>query len=635
MCGIAGILSLAPDVRVDPDAVATMAAQLAHRGPDDTGHYLDPRSRCGLGFRRLSIIDLDAGNQPLANEDQTVWAVFNGEIYNFRELRAALEQRGHQFRTHTDGEVIPHLYEEYGEHCFEHLAGMFAIALWDQRRGQLLLARDRFGKKPLGFAIHNRRLLFASEFKAILALPDVPRTVDPHALHSYLLFQYVPAPDAIYAGFAKLLPGHYVRLDAEQPAEPRQQAYWRLEPRPFRGTYDEAKERLHHLLLAAVQKRLIADVPLGAFLSGGVDSSIVVALMRELGVSPLRTFSIGFSDDRYDESSYARVIAERFDTEHHEHIVTPEARSVLDTLAWHYDEPFADSSAVPTYYVSKWTRESVTVALTGDGGDEAFAGYDRYHAAQIAGRFDLLPAPARSALAGLATWLPHHQPRTLTNRLYRFASALGASGARRYLSWMHIFTPAMLAAGYQAAFRAQLDEEAPLAWFDTLYDAAPGPAANRAVHADYASYLPYDLLTKVDIASMACGLECRCPMLDHELVEFALSLPLSWRLGPTGGKHILRDWARARLPDVILDRPKMGFGVPIGAWFRGELQDLVRHDILAPDSLPMRIFRPDWLEQLANDHLSGRANHEHRLWALLMLQLWHDRWQPIAFADQG
>ncbi len=628
MCGIAGILSLSPDVRVPRDALATMAAQLVHRGPDDEGYYLDPQGRCGLAFRRLSIIDVAGGHQPLPNEDQTVWVILNGEIYNFQELRAELAQQGHHFTTCSDTEAIVHLYEQQGEACFNELAGMFAIALWDQRRGRLLLVRDRFGKKPLTYVVHNDCLYFASEAKAILALPDIPRVLDAQSLHRYLIFQYVPAPHSIYRGFRKLLPGHYLAVDAQRPLHDRPRSYWHLDPRPFDGTYAEAKVRLGELLTAAVRRRLIADVPLGAFLSGGIDSSIVVALMRELGVSPLRTFSIGFPDPRYDETRYARLVARHFQTEHHEHVVTPQAREVLDTLAFHYDEPFADSSAIPTYYVSRWTRESVTVALTGDAGDECFAGYDRYQAARWAAWSDWIPPPLRRVFSYGAALLPANRPKTLANRLRRFIAALGDSPALRYLAWVNIFPPPLLASGYRPEFRAAVHFDEPLLWFAHLYDSIDGAAAERAMHADLASYLPYDLLTKVDIASMACSLECRAPMLDHELVAFARSLPLAWRLGLRGGKRILKDWARTRLPAEVLRRPKMGFGVPVGEWFRSELRDLVRDRLLAADRFCCHIFRPEWLRALVDRHLSGRANFEHQLWALLMLQLWHDRWHP-------
>ena len=638
MCGITGILSLSPDARVDAESLRLMAKQLTHRGPDDEGYYLDSRGRCGLGFRRLSIIDLAGGHQPLTNEDETVWIVFNGEIYNFRELRRDLENRGHRFRTNTDGEVIVHLYEEQGTQCFSALAGMFAIALWDSREGSLILARDRFGKKPLVYGRQGGSFYFASEIKAILALPGVTRKLDPQALHEYLIFQYVPAPLSIYRGFQKLSPGHWIKLIHDAAAttgEPVQQAYWRV-PRPeerrtkaFRGTYEDAKRRLGELLTKAVEKRLLADVPLGAFLSGGIDSSIVVALMRKLGVSPLRTFSIGFPDPRYDETAYARRVAKEFGTEHHEHIVTPRAADVLDTLAWHYDEPFADSSAIPTYYVSRYTRGYVTVALTGDAGDECFAGYDRYLAARLAARFDWIPAGFRYAAATLAGVLPHRTAKSVTNRAYRFLSALGQNPARRYLSWINIFPHALLAEGYHPGFAERLSFEEPLDWFDSLYSNEPGTAAECANYVDFVSYLPFDLLTKVDIASMACSLECRSPFLDHELVEFALSLPIEWRLGRKGGKRILKDWAADILPGEVLNRTKMGFGIPVGEWFRGELRSLLEEHLLSTESISRRIFDEKWLRGILNSHITGRINFEHPLWALLSLELWGRRWQPV------
>ncbi|MFQ5807651.1 MAG: asparagine synthase (glutamine-hydrolyzing) [Phycisphaerae bacterium] len=629
MCGIAGIVSLSPDARVDLPPLRAMAAQLVHRGPDEEGFYQDPQGRCGFGFRRLAIIDVEGGHQPISNEDGSVWLVFNGEIYNFRELREELERRGHTFRTRSDSEVIVHLYEQYDDACLERLAGMFAIAIWDEKAGTLLLARDRFGKKPLTYASHDGRLYFASEAKAILALPGVPRDMDPQSLHRYLLFQYVPAPHSIYRGFRKLPPGHALRVAGGEPLRDELHAFWRVpQPAPFAGSYEDARVRLGELLTKAVERRLLADVPLGAFLSGGIDSSIVVGLMRKLGVSPLRTFSIGFPDERYDETAYARRVAEAFQTEHHEHTVTPQAREILDTLAWHYDEPFADSSAIPTYYVSRYTRDSVTVALTGDAGDECFAGYDRYVAAKLAARFEALPLGVRSLLAEMANILPRRNPKSASNRLQRFLAALGRAPARRYLSWVNIFPPALLATGYQREFAERIDFDEPLHWFDELYVGGRGAALERANWTDFHSYLPYDLLTKVDIASMACSLECRCPFLDHELVEFALSLPSAWRLGRGGTKRILKDCARHFLPPEVLTRAKMGFGVPVGEWFRDELRDLLRERLTEAGSLCRRVFRPDWLRSVLNAHLSGRANYEHPLWALLMLELWRQRWQP-------
>jgi asparagine synthase (glutamine-hydrolysing) len=631
MCGLAGILALAPRRPVARDELERMAGQLVHRGPDAGAYYVDPRGRFGLGFRRLSIIDLPTGGQPLCNEDRTIWAAFNGEIYNFRELRRELTAAGHAFVTQGDAEVIVHAYEQFGAACFERLSGMFAIALWDEQRGVLHLARDRLGKKPLVMAEHEGRLYFASEAKAILALPEVPRRIDAQSLHRYLVFQYVPAPYSIFRGFSKLLPGHRREISAAADRSPAQVAYW-SPPRPepsdrLRSTsLEHAVGELDGLLTRAVEQRLVSDVPLGAFLSGGVDSSIVVGLMRRLGVSPLRTFSIGFEDARYDETRYARQVAALFQTEHHEQRVTPRAAEILPTLAHHFDEPFGDSSAIPTWYVSKFARQFVTVALTGDGGDECFAGYDRYRALQLARRLDWLPAIARRALAASAALLPHGRAKSLANRMHRFGAALGERGPRRYLNWVGVFTPDMLRDLYAPEFAQGLDLGEPAAWLERACEAAGGDDVQRANYADFVSYLPYDLLTKVDVASMACSLECRSPLLDHQLVEFALRLPMRLKLGPAGSKLVLKTWARRLLPREILHRRKAGFGVPVGEWFRGDLEPLLRERVLRRDGIAARLFRPEATTRLVEDHITGRANHEHRLWLLLMLELWQDAW---------
>ncbi|MEP0846256.1 MAG: asparagine synthase (glutamine-hydrolyzing) [Phycisphaerae bacterium] len=625
MCGIAGILTLSPQTRIEPQPLRTMADQLRHRGPDDDGVYVDPQGRCGLAFRRLSIIDLASGHQPMSTPDGHVWLVFNGEIYNFRELREDLRARGYAFRTQSDSEVILHAYQAFGDGFVSRLAGMFALALWDEPRGRLLLVRDRFGKKPLTYAVVGDRLYFASEAKAILALPEVPREVDPQALHEYLLFQYVPAPRSVWRRFQKLPPAHLltVRAGDAAPAAPRR---WWEPPRPakFKDSYADAKRELERLLLRAVERRLIADVPLGAFLSGGIDSSIVVAMMRRLGVSPLRTFSIGFADSRYDERPFAALVARRFETEHHEFVVAPHAMEALPTLAWHYDEPFADSSAIPTWYVARQTRGVVTVALTGDAGDECFLGYDRYRAARAAATLDWLPAGARRALARLGRTLPRGRAKSATHRAFRFLDALPERGSRRYLAWVNVWPAAALSEGYRREFSSRIEFDGPLAWFDGVYEALPGRPEDRANRADFLSYLPFDLLTKVDVASMAVGLECRSPFLDHELVEFAVSLPADWRIG----KRILRDVAAGVLPRCVLSRPKMGFGIPVGEWFRGELRDELRERLLDPAAFCACVLERSVLERTIDEHVSGLANHEHRLWALFMLEAWARTWRP-------
>lgn len=627
MCGIAGILGR--DGGVEEDALRRMATPLTHRGPDDEGVYVDPQGRAGLAFRRLSIIDLDGGRQPISNELGTIWVVFNGEIYNYRALRDDLAARGHRFRTASDSETIVHLYEEFGERCFERLSGMFAIAIWDEPAGRLLLARDRLGKKPLLFARRGTNFYFASEAKAILALPGSDAAIDPQALHEYFLFQYIPAPRCIFRDFAKLLPAHYAIVTPDALWPPVQTAYWASpQPARFSGTYDDARERIGELLESAVRKRLMSDVPLGAFLSGGMDSSVVVALMRRLGVSPLRTFSIGFTDPRYDETRYARQIAAQFQTEHHEEIVTPRAVEILDTLSYLYDEPFGDSSAIPTYYVSRAARRSIKVALTGDGGDEVFGGYDRYVAAQLAARLDRLPTFLRNTAAAAGGLLPRGRAKSRSNRAARFLISLSQPAWRRYFSWVNVILPESLADGYQPRFRSSFSWDEPLAWFRGLFESGGETGdAQRGMRADLVSYLPYDLLTKVDVASMGCGLECRAPLLDHELIEFALSLPVDWKIRGGRGKRILRDWAAGILPPSIRNRGKMGFGVPIGEWFRGELRDRLRAALLSGESICREIFRPEWLNMLLEEHLSARKNHEHALWLLLMLDSWQKRWR--------
>lgn len=646
MCGIAGILNLAPAPAsagpspiaaaptVAADSLRLMADAIRHRGPDDDGFYVDPRGRCGLAFRRLSIIDLSTGHQPLSNEDGTLWLVFNGEIYNYRDLRAELLAAGHAFRTQSDSETIVHGFEQWGKAVFARLHGMFAIALWDERRGMLTLARDRFGKKPLFVHREAGRLCFASETKAIRALPGFDRTLNPQAIHDYLTLQYVPNGD-IFRGESKIRPGCYASIEAESGATSAsaatvpQQRYYELPiSRRFAGSYADATGELDRLLTHAVEKRLISDVPLGAFLSGGIDSSIVVGLMRKLGVSPLRTFSIGFADPRYDESVHARHVAKHFQTEHHEQIVTPRARDAFDELAESYDMPFADSSAIPTLLLSRFARESVTVALTGDAGDECFGGYDRYRAAELGGAVDRFPRVLRGGLARLAPLFAASRPKTRRRRLYRFLESVGKPAARRYLDWITIFPPAMLAEGYQPEFAARVMLESPLAELAREFDSTPGSPAQRAAIVDVHSYLPEDLLTKVDIASMATSLECRAPFLDHRLVEFALSLPTQWKITTSGGKRILKDWARTLLPPQIRQRRKSGFGVPIGEWFRGELRNDLLEALERPDGVLSRIFRADWLRRLFEIHVSGNADHEHRLWALFMLDRWAARWKP-------
>jgi len=618
MCGIAGIASRTPSDLTAP--LRRMRDLIAHRGPDAAGEKVTPH--VALGIRRLAIVDLLTGDQPQCNEDGTVWTVFNGEIYNFQELREELSRKGHRLVTeHSDTETIVHLYEDLGERFVERLEGMFAIAVWDTRTGTLVLARDRMGKKPLLYVSESDRLTFASEHASLLAGLRGRPSIDPQAVRRYLRLGYVPAPGDAFAGLQKLPPAHVLVWRDGTVALRR---YWTP---PQAGTLtigeEDAVLELRRLLRAAVARRLIADVPIGAFLSGGVDSSGVVATMAEL-TPHVRTFSIGFDDAAYSELPHARRIAERYGTEHHEFVVRPEGLEVLDQLVRHYGEPYADSSAVPTFFLSKLTRRHVTVALNGDGGDELFAGYERHQAAQIASRFDRAPlSAAKLALWLVGSVLPDSlSPRSRARRVKRFVGALSLPPSERYLRWLGVFDTAQLAPLLDPAFAAETagaDDVASLTgqtwtWADPI---ATAQAIDRAV------YLPDDLLVKVDIASMANSLEVRSPLLDRELVEFAISLPTSLKIKAGERKYVLKKALADRVPRENMYRPKQGFGVPVGAWFRGDLGGFAEDIILSARARGRGYFRPDVLERLVRDHTSGREDHTHRVWSLLMLELWH------------
>jgi asparagine synthase (glutamine-hydrolysing) len=638
MCGIAGSVWFDSAKALDRGTLRRMTDVLAHRGPDGEGSYFS--AGVALGHRRLAVIDVAGGRQPLANEDDSIWVVLNGEIYNYRPLRQRLEQRGHRFRTQSDTETLVHLYEDEGPAMLGQLEGMFALALWDGRRRELLLARDRLGKKPLVYRLEDGRLLFASELKSLLEVPGVPRELDPQALDQYLTYQYVPHPRTIYRGINKLPPGH-LAFYREGRLEVR--PWWQLdfqaeEARPCatgsasasprdRPAADYAAE-LRDLLTAAVECRLQSEVPLGAFLSGGIDSTIVVGLMRKLG-GPLRTFSIGFPVAQYDETRYARLAARHFGTQHEEFQVEPRAVDVLPRLVWHYDEPFADSSALPTWCLSELTKRTVTVALSGDGGDELFAGYDRYRAVWLAERLDRLPAVVRRCLAArLWQRLPAGGgTKSLTRRWQRFAAALADAPARRYLDWVSVFNKLQRQSLYRPEFSATLGDNGPGEFLTAAMARADGrDAVTAASLADVVTYLPCDLLTKVDTASMAHGLECRQPFLDHRVVELAARMPARLKLRGGRGKRILRQAFGDLLPAAIRRRRKMGFGVPLDSWFRGELRDFARQILLDPLALGRGYFRSEAVHSLWDEHQAGRANHSHRLWALLILELWQRQW---------
>ena len=611
MCGISGIVSLNGNP-VSAQEVRRMCAALSHRGPDDEGFYLG--STAALGMRRLSIIDLVTGAQPVRNEDGSIWVVFNGEIYNFADLRRDLLRRGHAFYTATDTETIVHLYEEYAEGCVERLRGMFAFALWDERRKTLLLARDRLGIKPLYYAEVGGRLAFASELKAILELPEIQRTINWRSAAHVFSFLTTPPSESIIEGVRKLEPGCLLIASAGRPT--RLQRYWDVSFRPETGTSEETfVERVRGLLSESVRLHTISDVPVGAFLSGGLDSSAVVATMSRLASGPVRTFSVGFGESAFDETSHAREVARRFGTEHREVILGPEVADCLEDLAWHLDEPFGDSSAIPTYMVSKLASEHVKVVLSGDGGDELFAGYDRYVVEARERRYEALPGAARRVLRAVGAALPEGM------RGRRLLQHVSLSGADRYLDAAALFRRQEQSRLFRPEVLERMAGYDPWSWPREVLGQADGGWLAALQYLDLKAYLPLDILTKVDRMSMAHSLEVRVPLLDHRLVELAATIPPELRLLGGSTKHIFKKALRGILPDAIIDRRKHGFAIPLGGWFRGPLRHAVR-DILLSDTARRRgIFDDACIERLLRRHQRGRGLDLH-IWTLLSFELW-------------
>lgn len=620
MCGIAGIFEFHRQEPVSRDLVHRMNETIVHRGPDDEGIHVGPG--IGLGFRRLSIIDLAGGHQPISNEDGRIWVMLNGEIYNYPELRQHLEARGHRFATRSDTETIVHLYEDYGEGCFARLRGMFAIALWDSRERKLVLARDRVGKKPLFYSVNDHRILFGSELKALLAVDELPRTLDEQALSDYFSFGYIPAPKTIYRSVRKVLPGHYLVASA---GGLRKTPYWELSfGKVETRSEEEWCEILRHDLCEATRVRLMSDVPLGAFLSGGVDSSSVVAMMAHLMKRPVTTCSIGFEEQEYNESDFARQVARQFGTDHHEQIVRPDALEILNKLVWHYDEPFADSSAIPTYYVSRAARQHVTVALGGDAGDENFAGYRRYRFDQWENHLRRFVPPAlrRTVFGPLGRWYPGLAWAPRIFRAKATLQSLSRSPLEGYFNSISIFRPDEKQCLLSADFRRSLAGYDSIEVFRHYYErAGTDDLLSRIQYVDIKTYLPDDIFVKVDRASMAVSLEVRAPLVDHQLMERAAAIPSHLKLNGQTGKAVFKQAMSPLLPREILDRNKQGFAVPLDRWFRGELRDMAYETIFSSDDglLDLRFLKKIW-----GQHQRGRFDRSAYLWAVLMFRKWKE-----------
>ncbi len=629
MCGIAGIHHTNVERTADAGELTRMLDVIVHRGPDDQGQYTD--GSVAIGMRRLSIIDLSTGHQPIHNEDKTVWVVFNGEIYNYRAVRAELEARGHRFYTQSDTETLVHLYEEHGERLVEHLNGMYCFALWDAVRRRLLLGRDRVGEKQLYYARRNGKFVFGSEIKCVLQTDAAGRDLDATALDGYLNYLYVPAPRTIFSDIRELPPAHTLIVEN---GEVRIRRYWDLDFPPAagddaRGTVDAFRTQFRR----SVRSRLVADVPLGALLSGGIDSSAVVAEMAAAASGPVKTFCIGYGGEGsyYDERRYARMVADRFGTEHHEFVVQPDVVQLIPELVRCFDQPFADSSAIANYYVFRETRSHVKVVLSGLGGDEVAAGYERYVGLLLTRYYRALPGWLRRGLIerAVAALPDSRSGNRTTERIKRFARTAGAEPAVAYRSMISSFDDPWRERLYTPAMRARVDRSASQMFFDQYFGREGIPdLLNRALYADTMTYLSGDLLTLTDRMSMVHSIEARAPFVDHELVEFMARVPASLKLRGRTKKHLLKQAFRGTLPDEILFRRKQGFTVPLTVWFRNELNPMLRSLLSRARLERLGWFDPSVVERLIDEHTSLRENHHSRIWALLMLMVWQEQYQP-------
>jgi asparagine synthase (glutamine-hydrolysing) len=629
MCGIVGFINREREQPVNEQIARAMNDAISHRGPDDEGYYF--KNNVALGMRRLSIIDLAGGHQPIANEGHCIWIVFNGEIYNFPALRQRLLDRGHQFKTHSDTETIVHLYEEYGDELLAHLNGMFAFALWDERRQRLLIARDRMGEKPLYWTLTSDALIFSSELKSLIQHPSVSRKLNVAALRKYLFYECVPSPHSMIDGVQKLPPAHRLIFEHGQV---RTERYWQLDYRVEKRRISEAEavNELSERLREAVKMRLISDVPLGVLLSGGIDSSTIAELACETAGSRIKTFSIAFAEKSFDESQYARLVSQHLGTEHYEKLFTErEMLDIVPEIPRLLDEPLGDGSLIPTFLVSRFTREHVTVALGGDGGDELFAGYPTYAAHRLSAWYRAVPRLLRSRLIEPAIQMLPVSTDNLSFdfKAKRFIRGAALSPGSRHQSWMGSYNEAEQYALLNAdVLRDFPDKEvfSEIRAYDLLNGQSGANSIEQMMTLDAHLYLAECVLFKVDRASMAASLETRAPFLDHTLIEFLARLPIDLKLRRLTGKYILKQSMRGRLPKVVIDRPKKGFGMPVAKWVRGELRPLVR-DLFAPERMQRHgLFNTGYVQQLLNEHERGTADHRKLIWTLLMFEMWSEKY---------
>jgi len=622
MCGIVGLMYHDRQKPVRQESVKKMCDTLVHRGPDDEGFYVD--RNVGIGMRRLTVIDLSTGHQPMTNEDGRYWIVFNGEIYNYPELRKELESKGHRFSTHTDTETIVHAYEEFGEACVERLNGMFAFALWDREEEKLVLARDRLGVKPLYYYEGADRFVFGSELKAVLADPNVPRVIDFRALDRFLTFEYIPSPLSVFQGILKLPPGHLLTLEKGKTSLKQ---YWNLPTYVHHKSEEELTEVFYDLMKDAVKIRLISDVPLGAFLSGGVDSSTIVCMMSELMNQPVKTFSIGFDDPSYNELDYARAVAKHYGAEHQDLIIQPNVVDLVEDLIKYLDEPLADVSVFPTYLVSKLAREQVTVVLSGDGGDELFGGYDWYLAEKISRSYQKLPLSIRTELIPflMNAVPPASQKKGFVNKAKRFVEGTQLPEALQHFRWNIFLSEDRKATLYRDGLSASLAGESAYApHLSYLREMQGSDPLWQQQYADIKTYMVDDILVKVDRMSMANSLEARTPFLDYRIAEFAAGLPPDLKLKGFKTKWFLKQAMRKKLPPFVIDRKKEGFSIPMKNWLKGDLNPMMQ-DLLSPDRINNEgLFQSDDIEKMKKEHLAGTANHAHQLWSLMVFETWRD-----------